>query len=167
MTLGAPISIDMPEIFLNVFDISGSRHTALDSKTILEAMSDRAASRSRSPCRETTASSPNLVDALIARTQKETISSLEAIIQCKNEYISTLEEDKRRLKLHVQDLDSEMRMKTAELERKLWTANLRLDTAQMTEDLFRRHLNMPPREESSRRCVALRVSVDPVEGSSR
>ena len=78
-----------------------------------------------------------------------------------------LEEDKKTLTLRVRDLESELKTKTAEFERKLQSANIKLCAAEMTEDTLRRHLNMPPREESSRRYDALRVSVDPVDGSSR
>ena len=112
-------------------------------------MSDRAASRSRSPCREIPAPIYSSHDAFVAEVRQGVIDNLRSTIQYKADIVSILEEDKKRLTLRVRDLEHELKTKTMALETELKTANIRLQGAYMMEDWFRKHLNMPLREESS------------------
>jgi len=106
-------------------------------------MSDRTASRSRSPCREIPTPSSNLVDGLIARAQKETISSLETTIRCKEDCISTLKDEKLRLLLRVKELESEARAKDIYHERdsKIAAAEFRCINTQLV--FLRNQLGLP------------------------
>jgi len=112
-------------------------------------MSDRAASRSRSPCHEIPTSSSNLVDTLIAKAQKETISNLEAIIRYKEDCISTLKDENVRLLLRVKELESEARVKDIYHERDLKIVNIELRSTKNCYEFLKNQLGLPTTAQSS------------------